>query len=263
MAKVNITQKQETQPSEGEKKLQAQIEELQATAKESKDALEASKLETANKEKLEKEVQLQSDANIKKLFTVAKDEPKKDSGIDDLSPSQLLDVVADGFEKVMVANAEQTKLNIEAAAKVSDDKVNSITSVLQGVVAKLSFDAVKSEHTDFDTMRPGMIKVNEKYPGMDAADMYVLAKGWEAGKTPPKKVAESERPGSHLTVAGEMEGLDDALNLRDNSSMNPQGKARSKEQQSGRQGSKPGIVNFRDFVSAAASKVVDEMRTSD
>lgn len=262
MEPVKVIKKQEIVPSEGEKKLQVQIEELQATAKESKDALEALKLETANKEKQEKQASLQNDADIKKLFTVAKDEPKNESGVDDLSPSQLLDVVADGFEKVMVANAEQMKLNIEAAAKASDDKLTGITSVLQGVVAKMSIDATKTAHSDFEDMRPGMIEVNKKYPGMDAEDMYLLAKGKVAGKTPPKKKVESERPGSHLTGAGEMEGLDDALAERDNSGMDAQGKARSKEQ--GRQqGRQPGIVQFREFVKAAASKVVDESRASD
>lgn len=263
MAKEIVITKQVQEPSEGEKKLQAQIEQLQATAKESKDAMEALQVETEKKEKLEKETKLQSDADIKKLFTVAKEEPKKESGIDDLSPSQLLDVVADGFEKVMVANAEQMKLNIEAATKTADDKLNGITSVLQGVVAKLSIDATKSAHSDFEDMRPGMIEVNKKYPGMDAEDMYLLAKSKIAGTAPPKKKVESERPGSHLTAAGEMEGLDDALNARDNSSMNPQGQARSKDQQGRRQGMQPGIVKYRDFVKAAAEKVVDEMRTSD
>lgn len=262
METVKITKKQEVIPSEGEKKLQAQIEELQATAKESKDALETLQLETAKAKKLEKEAQLQDDADIKKLFAGAKEEPKKESGIDDLSPSQLLNVVADGFEKVMVANAEQTKLNIEAASKASEDKLTDITSVLQGVVAKLSIDATKSAHTDFEDMRPGMIEVNKKYPGMDAEDMYLLAKSMKAGKQAPAKKVESERPGSHLTGADEMEGLDNALGERDDSKMQPQGRARSKDE--GRQpGRQPGIVQFREFVKAAANKVVDASRASD
>lgn len=260
MAKEIVTKKQE--PSEGEKKLQAQIEELKVTAQESKDALEALKSETENKEKLEKEAKLRNDADIKKLFTEAKEEPKKESGIDDLSPSQLLNVVADGFEKVMAANAEQTKLNMEATAKASDDKLTGITSVLQGVVAKMSIDATKNAHKDFEDMRPRMIEVNKKYPGMDAEDMYLLAKSKVAGNTPPKKKVESERPDSHLTGAEGMEDLDDAISERDNSSMQPQGRARSKEQ-GAKQGRQSGIVQFRNFVRNAAEKVVNESRASD
>ena len=251
MAKEIVIKKQE--PSEGEKALQAQIVELNSTVKESKEALAAFTLETENKAKLEKEAKLESDADIKKLFAKETKEPKRDSGIDDLSPSQLLNVVADGFEKVMDANTEQTRLNIEAATKASDDKLTGITSVLQGVVAKMSIDDTKSKHKDFEDMRPGMIEVNKKYPGMDAEDMYLLAKSKQAGTQAPRKKAESERPGSHMTGA---EGLDDELSARDNSNMSPQGRARSKGQEDS--GRKHGIVDFREFVRAAADKVVDE-----
>ncbi len=250
MAKEIVIKKQE--PSEGEKALQAQIVELQATAKESQTELEAMKLAIENKAKLENEQKLESEVDIKKLFAKEKTEPKRESGIDDLTPSQLLDVVADGFEKVMEANAEQAKLSIEAATKASDDKLTGITSVLQGVVAKMSIDDTKSKHTDFEDMRPGMIEVNKKYPGMDAEDMYLLAKSKVAGTQAPRKHVQSERPGSHMTGA---EGHDGTIALRDDTNMLPQGRARSKEQQDS--GRKQGIVQFRDFVKTAAEKVVD------
>lgn len=256
--------KQEVQKTEGEKALEAQILQLQAEAETSKAKLlevesKAVEVQEAAFAKAQA-AKIAEDADIKKLFDNAQKEGTKKADTEDLTQAELLTVIGNSIDTVNSANAEQAKLDLATVTKASDSKLDRITNVLEGLVAKISVDAVREEHKDFEAIRPYMAKVNSKYPGMHPNDMYLLGKSWMPGDANASKTkTESEKPGGHMTNADDVSASVREATEDRTSQMGPQGKARSNraQQVEGDQGKLHGVVQARDIISKGIDNVID------
>ena len=99
---------------------------------------------------------------------------------------------------------------------------------------------------DFDAMTPAVQEIIAKYPGIEIEDAYVLAKGKVAGKNPPAKKVETEKPETHL---GRQNTEDDTSAM----SKAEKAAARKEEEKGAMRPSKSGR-SFRQMVEDAYEK---------
>ena len=249
--------KQDEQISEKEKALTAELAVIQAENAKMKLEAEAKLEAKTEKEAEEAKAELEEQADMKKFFADAtKDENlAKDKTADDLTPTEVLNIISEAFEASSKAQAEQAESKFEAIVKASDEKFNKLATVLHGVVAKSNVDNVKSQHADFEEVKPWMIKVNEKYPGMDTEDMYQMGKSWMGVENAPTNKAASERPGDHMTGSFD---INEHLKARE-SRTTPRGHQRVNAEKEGGKDNKPnihGIVQWRSIVDAGIGRAL-------
>jgi len=125
--------------------------------------------------------------------------------LDDLSNKEILDVVADAFDKAIEA---RTKIAIDAASKSNkniDDKLTRLEQYLLGKEARDGIDEARKKFNDFDDYREDISKVFKAYPGILPEDAYIIAKGRKSADVPPQKNMESEKPISLGTRAEQAE----------------------------------------------------------
>jgi hypothetical protein len=142
--------------------------------------------------KAEELAKIKEAADIKALLTDI--EGEGDDKYADLTPKEILDIVADAFETSIDA---KTKLAIADNAGPMEElnkKMDSIQQYLVQKEAQTGVQEARQKFSDFDEFKDDMEAVWERYPGISVDDAYVLAKGLKAGKLPPKGVVDSEKP---------------------------------------------------------------------
>jgi len=141
-------------------------------------------------------LKLQQEADIKKAFS-----ENKEVDLDELTNKEILDIVADAFDKSIEA---RTKIAIEAASKENkgiEDKLTRLEQYLLKKEAKEGIDGARRKFNDFDNYKDDIAKVFETYPGILPEDAYIIAKGRKSANVPPQKEIESEKPMSLGTRA--------------------------------------------------------------
>ncbi len=143
--------------------------------------------EQAAKDKLEEDTNFQ---NILKA-----DEAKEsEKGYDDLTNSELLDVVADALNKTMDARMQSNNAGLAEQMKKIVESGDATKKAVLSIIAKTNVDRVINDNADFGDFKDETKLVMQKYPGIDIQDAYTLAKAKKVSELPPKKELETERP---------------------------------------------------------------------
>jgi len=185
-------EQKEQEQSQKEQELLMEIENLrkQVTTQETN---KQSEIEQQKEQEL---IKLQQEADIKKAFS-----ENKEIDLDELTNKEILDIVADAFDKSIEA---RTKIAIEAASKGNkgiEDKLTRLEQYLLKKEAKDGIDGARRKFRDFDDYKDDIAKVFEIYPGILPEDAYIIAKGRKSANVPPQKEVESEKPMSLGTRA--------------------------------------------------------------
>ncbi len=216
------------------------------------------KEETAKvaKEEAAEASKLQDEADIRKLLKGTPEE-KQGTTMDDMTPSQIIDVVGEAVDKTTTAqNAQFAKVLKDSGARTGEE-MKAIKDVVTQIIAKLNVDAARGKYKDFDALSPKVREVMSKYPGIEIEDAYVLAKGKIAGKNPPAKKVETERPDTSMSRMNTDEKDDDsAMEKADRAA------ARKESEQKAMSSSRSGR-SFRQMAEDAYDKVKARQASED
>jgi len=119
---------------------------------------------------------------------------KEDVSIDDLTNSEILNIVGDAFEQAIDAKASLAIQASEEKLQSLQGELEKITKYLLSKEASEGVQRARSKYSDFDTYKDDISKIFEQYPSISPDDAYVLAKIRKAGNTPPRHEVETERP---------------------------------------------------------------------
>lgn len=219
--------------------------------------LQAEKAATASAEAVVEEAKRKADldaaADVKAMLEDLEGVDDSDDKYDKLSNKQMIDVVCTAMESVMGATREQIKDELAEARKGGDEKMGRMERVMMGLVANEGVKAARAKYSDFDQFKEGIDAVISKNPTIDFEEAYFIAKSKAAGKVPPKRELETEKPQDYGSVpsnlAGGAQPGADAMAIS---------AARGRSARSGTE-VKSGIVAFRSAVSDAASKIASDM----
>ncbi len=152
----------------------------------------------AAKEEAAEASRLQDEADIKKLLKTTPEE-KQGTTMDDMTPSQMLDIIGDAVDKTTTAQNAQFAKALKAAGAQTGKEMKAVKDVVTQVIAKLNVDAVRGKYKDFDEMTPKVRSLMDEVVGLPVDYAYILAKGLDAGKNPPAKKVETERPDTSMS----------------------------------------------------------------
>jgi hypothetical protein len=110
-----------------------------------------------------------------------------------------LDASTDKIVKAFTTIFEPRLAALEKDVAVARGKVDSdIKVTVADQIAK-----AKKEHTDFETLRPKMLEINDQFPGMSIEELYTIAKVRNNAPSAPAAI-ESERPDTHAARPAEI-----------------------------------------------------------
>lgn len=161
----------------------------------------------ANKRKEEEAArQREADLDIEKLIQsvtgdVDEDEspqskkpsPKK-AGLDELSNSELMDVMSSTLERYVSAVIASKD---EEAKKTQDGfltKLANVEKTLGSMIARQTVSDLRSRFPDVDGYREDMLKIMQTSPSLSLEQAYRLAKAERLEKEPPLPALDTERP---------------------------------------------------------------------
>jgi len=192
----------------------------------------------------EKETELEAEADLKALLNGGMEDGKEDlrgSRIDDLTNSELLNVVSSAVETAIDARIRQSSQNVDKKIKEISDSTTKIYQVLGKMQAAAGIQSARDKYKDFDKFKDDTMAVLDRYPMMEIEDAYLLGRQLRAGNSPPAKNVASERP--IVTPFGAFSGgadRKDPTNVLDDKSTS----------------SSHGIVGFRNILDKAIDKVL-------
>jgi hypothetical protein len=209
----NPTQDQDTNKTAMEgilttvQELKTVNESLLASNKELTERLAAQDKAQADLLEKQKADKLDDDADITKLLadldggdTTNRADKKVD--LDSLSNKELVDLVASAMDTTIGANMKKIEKLLEERQGVVDKKVTETQQALGQLIVKQGIEDLAAKHPDFNELKPEIAKNLEKYPGIDIAVAYKLAKADRLEKEPAPEQVFSERPGEELSVQG-------------------------------------------------------------
>ena len=190
--KVQDNQKQE------KSQMETALERENQLLKEQLDRLssdqESLKLEKEAERLKKEEEALKEEANLKKILGESFGSAKAQSPDQDLSQSQLLDVMADAVGHATEANS---KLILSKVASLISEFANE-NKKTQELVFKLAgafeTNQAASEFDDYNEYRDDIATIRSKTRGLSAKDAYMLARARRQGNQPPADQMRSERP---------------------------------------------------------------------
>jgi hypothetical protein len=120
--------------------------------------------------------------------------------VEQAKPGQgSLDDSTDKIVKAFTTIFEPRLAALEKDVAVARGKVDSdIKVTVTEQIAK-----AKKEHSDFETLRPKMLEINDQLPGMSIEELYTIAKIRGAVSSAPAAI-ESERPDTHAARPAEI-----------------------------------------------------------
>ena len=260
-AKKNST----TALEEQVKALTAQIEDNKNADINKQNAVNAT---IALKKKKEDEANLAAEADLKTLLDQSKVDNTNDSGIkiNDLTNSELIDVLANAVQTSTNAQIEQALGKVGASINETNDGLRQISKVVGQMVASQGYESVRSGHKDFDLYKEDIFKTLTANPGMQIEDAYFMVKGRKIGDGPGAQNLEMEREVAgefSATPYGEVNSIqrraEDEITLQPSGSFNNTDDSNNR-QNTGRRGPDPthGLQGFRDIVNAGVNKIVNE-----
>jgi len=123
-------------------------------------------------------------------------EPSKDIDLNELSNTDLTNIISESVENyVKDVKDESAKEHQEQWALLKNDLKQTQDALLK-VVSQQQVKDVASQHKDFETYRPAMAELSQKYPQMSMEDLYTHVKGVHLMSTPGRQTTETEKPES-------------------------------------------------------------------
>lgn len=257
MAKIELPSKNSSEDVEGKG---TEKKDTPADDVVNKIAALADEMGVANKERREKEAAKEKEAEDDRAKSLAAETDLKalmESGdveveipeagktrkqqVDDMSNSEVLDVVATAVDTAVGARLEQASKEIDEKFKTTAGAMSKIIELLGRMQAATGMSEIRGKYDDFDKFKEDTLSVLKKYPMMDIEDAYLLAHKLREGDNPPANQTEFERPvnvpfdrgAERSTSGGEETG-------------EREGKPKSSETH--------GIVGFRNFMGKALDK---------
>jgi hypothetical protein len=136
-------------------------------------------------------------SSMKKNLGV-KDNPA-DINLDELSNTQMAAVMAESVETYVGDIREESSKKYEGLLAEMKGELTRTQDALLTLEARQQVKDVANQHKDFETYRPEMQKLAEKYPQMEMEDLYLHVKGQHLMKSPRINETESEKPESSST----------------------------------------------------------------
>jgi hypothetical protein len=233
--------------------LQSVVQPLQASIQSLQQEQIKLRQEQDQQQEAEKKSHRLESTDLRSLIEEAGEDTASDDKYDKLSNKQIVEAVCTAVETAMSANNERIKEELGTSSKPSDEKLQKIEKALMIIVAKMSLDQAKQQHQDFDKFTPEIMEVMKKYPGIEYADAYLLAKSKKAENGTPKSVSDTERPNSFASRPSERESS--SVDQGDELSRVASRARESRESSS----SKTGIVQFRSILDEAVNRIVDSI----
>lgn len=198
MAKEQKDQQEQTASPEVQL-LVSQMQEL--SGKLQKSEQERSALEAAIRSQSEgdKHSKLKDQADFSKALAEAEKQlggssEGDDDAIDRLSNRKLMEVVGDTFETSVAAQMELLKKERQQEQQVLAAKLDQLSNAIVQVMVKSEASSVMSKFKDFGEYGKQVAEAMQRHPTMSMEDAYIFAKATAAKDTPPRHIAETERP---------------------------------------------------------------------
>ncbi len=140
----------------------------------------------------DKNAALKKEADIKKMVA---DKSKK-GDYDDLTPTEILAVVADAVDSAMAANTSLATADIEKPMAKLNKDIADIKQYLVNTKAEKEIKQAQLEFPDFDKYKDEIMKIFAETPGITPEDAYILAKGRASKGSVIASEIETEKPDS-------------------------------------------------------------------
>jgi len=118
--------------------------------------------------------------------------------VDDMSNSEVMDVISTAIETALNARFEQSTKDVDKKFKTTADAMGKIIGLLGKMQANAGLERIKSKYPDFDKFAEDTGKVLDKYPMMDIEDAHLLARKRREGDSLPASQTDFERPSDML-----------------------------------------------------------------
>ena len=205
----------------------------------------AEQLATAKATEEKRVADLAIEADLKAALENVEVSGKSDD-FNDLSHTEIANVIADAVEKAMDARVTQASDTVGLRIDETDGTIKKLYTMIGQMQASQQLSDLRGGNKDFDTYREDTVAVLKKYPMMEIVDAFALAKSQRKGDVPPAEEIETERPGPG------------AMNFNDDGSMVRRPPTRELKKAEGEL--KPGIVNFREIVKAGVEAAIKNKR---
>jgi hypothetical protein len=116
--------------------------------------------------------------------------------LDELSNTEMTKVLSESVESYVNDVREESAKQHQKEWQVLKDELVKTQDALLTISAQQKVKDVASQHKDFETYRPAMQELSQKYPNMEMEDMYKLAKADHLMKSPGRATVETEKPES-------------------------------------------------------------------
>lgn len=188
--------------------------------------------------------QLASEADISALLGTSEDdgvdEKARNTKINDMDNSDLLDVIATAVDTAIGARITQASKDVDKKLKTTTDALGGLVKILSKMQAFAGMDMLKGKYQDFDDFKEDTLKVLKKYPMIDIEDAHLLARQIRQGDMPPQSETASERPEN-----AQIESIMSGQRVVDKNENRDEGP---------KSGNTQGIVGFRDIMKNALDK---------
>jgi hypothetical protein len=167
-----------------------------------------------------------------------------DDKVNELTNTQLLDVVSDAVEKMFDSRAQIAMKEFGKNLAEVNERIEKVQGTVMQQLAIQGIEAARREFSDFDKFGPEIQKVVQDYPMLGINDAYFLAKSRKAKDMPSREQLDSERPDS--TATRPHTGVDEAKRRVDE---RRESKQEDKKRHLGRRG-------FREILSDGIDKAI-------
>lgn len=116
--------------------------------------------------------------------------------LDELSNTDMSKVMAESVENYVNDIREESAAEQRKQLDALNQKLDETQNALLTLSAQQRVKDVASKHKDFETYRPAMQELSQKYPQMEMNDLYKLAKADHLIKSPGRATVETEKPES-------------------------------------------------------------------
>lgn len=225
--------------------LEAQVAVLTQQIQQEKELKASEQTKILEKQQREEAVKLVEDADLKKILSGQSAEK-----VEDLTNTQLLDVIGDAVEQSQVARDKQLESLIKESSGSNDERLNSISKAVMQLIAIQGVNEAKANHPDFEEYKDDAAKLMAVIPSLPVNKAILLAKAERAGKSVPSKKVETERPDIYATRPGRSTQDDET-----NSVVKRRNEQRSQMSQDDNDVN-AGIQGFRKFLREGLDKAI-------
>lgn len=224
--------------------LEAQVAVLTQQIQQEKELKASEQTKILEKQRRDEAAKLVEDADLKKILGGQSAEK-----VEDLTNTQLLDVIGDAVEESQKARDEQLKSFIKESSSGSDERLDSISKAVMQLIAIQGVNEAKANHPDFEDYKEDAAKLMSIIPSLPVDKAILLAKAERAGKSVPSKKVETERPDIYATRPGR-----DTQDDETNAVVRRRNEQRSQPSQDDNAGT--GVLGFRAELKQALDRAI-------